>query len=555
MIELRPYQQDALDAVMAYWAKGGGNALVDLATGLGKSVIIAKLIQDCLTNYPDMRIINLVHVRELVQQNYLALMRLWPQARAGIFSAGLGKRDTHRPILFASIQSVFRQDGYSLGHQDLVLIDEAHLVPGAGEGMYRKFLDNLRRSSPDLRVAGFTATPFRMDSGRLDEGKDRLFDEIVYSYGIRDGIENGFLSPLISKATLVLLSVAGVAKQGGEFVGKALEAAVDIDSLTKAAVSELAELGADRRSWLIFCAGVKHAHHVAEAIRALGISCQTITGETPTHERTRAIADFKAGRIRALTNANVLTTGFDAPGVDLIGMLRPTLSTGLYVQMIGRGTRLADGKPNCLVLDFAGNVRRHGPVDLIEIVQTKGSGKEAATVKEDSVRAKECPTCHSLVPINAGVCPDCGHEWPVEDKPKHEAHADAETPILATEDMLSRKAKKLLPEEHPVVGWEARRHEKEGSPASMCVTYFAGLLSFREWVCLEHGGFAGNKARRWWLQHYPGWDSEGVPTVDEGVRMFAELRRPDVILTRKSGQWWEIVGRRFDQGQVEEAAA
>jgi DNA repair protein RadD len=534
MIELRPYQQDAIDSVLNYWDQGGGNPLVDMATGLGKSVVIAKLTRDLLSQYPDMRVLMLVHVRELVQQNFMALHRLWPEARAGIFSAGLNRRDTHRPILFASIQSVHRQDTNSLGTYDLILIDEAHLVPRGGDGMYRKFIEKMANQVPDLRVAGFTATPFRMDSGRIDDGG--LFDEAVYSYGIRQGIEDGWLSPLISKKTVLEIDVSGVAKRGGEFVAGALEAATDVAEITKAAVSEMVVLGADRKSWLAFCTGVNHAHNVRDAIRAAGVSCETITGDTPSHDRTRFIADFKAGRIRCLTNANVLTTGFDAPGVDLIAMLRPTLSTGLYVQMIGRGTRKSAGKDNCLVLDFAGVVRRHGPVDTVEVGHKKGP-KSDAGVSVETVRSKVCPECESLAALNASECKDCGHVWPVLAKPKHEANADGENAIISTE----RAA--FTPDEQPVVSWSPYRHAKLGSPDSLRVSYLAGLMSYPEWWCFEHDGGARRKAERLWVEH--GGELPVPETVTDALERWGELTAPEIILTRKNGQWFDILGRRF----------
>lgn len=331
-MKLRSYQSAAVDAVFQYWREGGGSPLLDLATGLGKSVIIAKLIQEIGTRYPDMRILVLVHVQELVEQDFTALIRLWPQASAGIYSAGLGRRDAHHRITFASIQSVFRK-GRDIGPRDLVLIDEAHLVPKAGEGMYLTLLEALRDVTPDLRVAGLTATAFRLDSGRLDQGEGRLFDQIVYHYGVGEGVEDGWLAPLTCRAASIEIDVSDVAKRGGEFVAGALEAAADKDELTRAAVAEIMARAGDRQSWLIFCSGVKHAQHVCTALNAEGVPCGVVTGETPKEIRRQLIADFKRGKLRALTNAQVLTTGFDAPQTDLIAFLRPTLSTGLYVQM------------------------------------------------------------------------------------------------------------------------------------------------------------------------------------------------------------------------------
>jgi DNA repair protein RadD len=421
--------------------------------------------------------------------------------------------------------------------------------------MYRTLLAALRDDRPDMRVAGLSATTFRLDSGRLDQGDEKLFSEIVYTYGIGDGIRDGWLSGLISKASATEIDVTGVAKRGGEFVAGALEAAADDDRITRLAAAELVELGRDRKSWLAFCSGIKHALHVRDALRDLCVRAETVTGETPAATRAHLIGQFRAGHIRCLTNAQVLTTGFDAPNVDLIAFLRPTLSTGLYLQMVGRGTRpvyppgfnpdaasdeerreavAAGPKGNCLVLDFAGNVRRHGPVDavLAPRAKSKADDDDGTKVGVDTVRAKECPECHSLVALVTHICPHCGHVWPA--KPKHAATADT-MPILSTE--------RREPEFLPVISWSAKRHEKAGSPDSLCVSYSAGLMTHREWICFEHSGYARRKAESWWARH-----AGGPPpaTIGEALDRFGSLRQPSHISVVAQGKFFEIVNRRFD---------
>lgn len=546
MIQLRPYQQQAIQAILDFWATGGGNPLVDLATGTGKSLVIAELTKGLLRQYPDIRILMLVHVRELVEQNFRALLKVWPDAPIGLYSAGLGKRDAHHRITFASIQSVFRK-GALLGRRDLVLIDEAHLVPTSGNGMYRRLLDDLRATTPDLRIAGFTATPYRLDTGRLDAGSDRLFDKTVYSYGIGEGIADGYLSPLISKAGLAEVDVSNVQRRGGEFVAGALEEATD--RVTADAVRELVSFGQDRRSWLVFCSGVGNAARTRDAIRAHGISCEMVSGETPNGERDRIVRQFKEGQIRCLTNAQVLTTGFDAPQVDLVAMLRPTLSTSLYVQIVGRGTRLAHGKENCLVLDFAGNVRRHGPVDAVSVMPAKsGKGSDDGKVEPNTVQAKECPSCQSLAALNASACKVCGHEWPREEKPKHEASAEAEVGILSTEQ--------VPPQMVPVVDWRMERHEKFGSPDSVRVTYLAGLNTYYEWWAFEHRGRGREMACQRWAQH--GGRTPFPSTVTEALERWAdgELVMPATISVRpRAGtKYLDIVGRSFTEAKGRAAA-
>lgn len=535
MTDLRPYQREAIDAVFAYWSKEGGSPLLDLATGTGKSVVIATLLRELLEEYPLMRVLCLVHVRELVRQNFEQLMRAWPGAPAGINSAGLGRRDWRHPILFASVQSVFRNP-HLLGRRDLVLIDEAHLVPKSAGGMYAKLLDGLRVASPDLRLFGCTATPFRLDSGRLDRGDDRLFDRVVYSYGIREGVNDKWLTPLISKGMATQIDVAGVARRGGEFIPGALEAAADRDDVTKAAVTEIVTYGAGRRSWLVFCVGIEHATHARNEIESRGISVALVTGKTPREERDATLAAFKAGRLRCVVNVSVLTTGFDAPGVDLIAMLRPTLSTGLYVQMLGRGTRLAKGKETCLVLDFSGNVRRHGPVDRLAINSQRGAGggqREQVSVKPDDVRARECLHCMCLSPLDAKECAHCGQPFTLE-----APHA----PIADTAPIMPG----------PDDGWEdvtdfrCYRHVKrsgEGRP-TVRVVYGCGLGTHTEWVCPEHDGMPRRKFEKWWRDR--GGAAPYPKTVDETLdRITAgDIETVTAIRTAPDGDFLRVIAVR-----------
>jgi DNA repair protein RadD len=407
--------------------------------------------------------------------------------------------------------------------------------------MYRTLIDGLRELEPTLRVAGFTATPYRLDSGRLDEGDGKIFDDVAFNYGIGEGIRDGYLSPLSSKATGVEIDVSGVAVRGGEFVASALEDAADDAIVINAAVDEIVARGQDRRSWLLFCCGVHHARHVGEALRACGIAAATVTAETPADERDHIIADFRAGTLRALTNVNVLTTSFNVPHVDLIAMLRPTLSTGLYVQMVGRGARKADGKADCQVLDFAGNVMRHGPVDQAD--GASGNGGDTS-VKVDTVAAKRCPACRALNALRATECMCCGHEFPQEQpKPKHTSAADW-TPILGGQsDWLQ------------VTEVSVRLHTKFNdwsAPPSLRVEYLCGLSPYSEYISLQRTGYAREMAERWW---YAMGGRFPVPsTVAQAVQRIAELSRVLAIVVARDGKFRRVVERRLrrpDGSEVE----
>jgi DNA repair protein RadD len=522
-LQLRPYQRAAIDAIYDYFAVATGHPLLVLPTASGKSLVAAAFIQEVLAQWPDERIIILTHVRELITQNFSELIRLWPEAPAGVYSAGLNRRDVQAQILFAGIQSVHRK-AYAIQRADLVLVDEAHLIPRSANTTYRRFLGDLTRINPQLKIIGLTATPYRLDSGMLHTGPDALFDNIAFEVSVRELIDEGYLAPLISKQTSTQLDVSGVGTRGGEFIAGQLEAAVDQDPITQAAVDEVVAYGRDRRSWLLFCAGVDHARHVCDAVRARGFSCATIFGHTPKAERDRIIAAFKRGEIRALASMGVLTTGFNAPAVDLIAILRPTKSTGLYVQMAGRGTRLAPHKDNCLVLDFACNVARHGPIDLVK-------PKDKASEGDGEAPTKVCPECQTINALAARVCADCGYVFPA---PEVQLEATATTrPILSTG----------RPEWLHVGAVTYHRHEKSGRPPSLRVDYHCGLVRHREWVCLEHEGYAGQKAAAWWRRRDGSADLPA--TVDEALSRVDELRQPVQIAVRPSGQYTEVVHARF----------
>lgn len=523
MLTLRPYQQEAIDAIYGYFAGAKGNPLVVIPTAGGKSLVMAAFIEGVLKAWPDQRVLVVTHVRELIAQNHAEMLGLWPEAPAGIYSAGLGRRDAGARILFAGIQSI-HDKAARIGHADLVLIDEAHLIPGKSNTMYRRFLADLKAINPALKVIGFTATPYRTGSGMLHEGETALFTDIAFEASVRDLIDQGWLCPLVSKQTTTRLDVTGVGTRGGEFIARDLEAAVDRDAITRAAVDEVIALGEARRSWLAFCAGVRHATHVAAEFERRGVRAATIFGDTPKQDRDRIIADFKRGEIRALASMGVLTTGFNAPAVDLIAMLRPTKSAGLYVQMAGRGTRLSPGKETCLVLDFAGNVRRHGPIDLVRPKRPGGSG-------DSPPPTKICPRCQSILPIAALDCPDCGYQFP-----GREVKIE---PAATTLEILSTGKPQWL----TVTDVSYRRHEKFGGRTSMKVVYRCGLVLHTEWVCFEHQGFARRKAEAWWRRRAPGTP---VPQhVDAALAMAPRLPRPTEIAVRPAGRFTEITDWRF----------
>jgi DNA repair protein RadD len=528
VITLRPYQQEAIDSTLRYFELNDGNPLIVLPTGTGKSIVIAEFCKRILAQWPDTKILVVTHVRELIRQNYDELKTLWPEAPAGVNSAGLKRREYDPSIVFCGIQSVHNKASKFV-KVDLVLVDEAHLIPRKTNTMYQKFLKNLKVMNPHLRVVGLTATPYRLDSGLLYGGDDSLFDGLSYEAGVREMVEQKYLTKLVSKQPKTRLDVSGVSTRGGEFVAGELERAVDRSDVNEAAVREIVSFGAERKSWLIFCSGVSHATHIAELIRKHGISCETIFGDTPDAERDRIVRDFKAGKIRSIASMGVLTTGFNAPAVDLLALLRPTQSTGLYIQIMGRGMRNHPGKEDCLVLDFAGNVARHGPVDRVN------PKKPRKTDEAGEAPTKTCPECDSIVFAALTECPDCGYVWPPRE-PEIERTATT-LPVMST----------AIPSQWvPVNSVAYRQHVKPGSPNSLRVEYRSGMVVYREWVCLEHKGFARDKAIKWWMDRMTGPGVIPTTTVD-AIGKANSLLKPAEIKVQKNGKYTEIVGFRFVQ--------
>jgi DNA repair protein RadD len=530
MVELRPYQNDALTALEAHWHKGRGAALIDMATATGKSLVIAEIIRRAIARDPSLRVLVAVHVRELVTQDVAALLTIWPDAPYGICSDGLDRRDHDQQIIFGTIQTLWR-DVAELGRRDLLLVDEVQLVPRDGDGMYLTLIDYLRGLNPDLRMVGASATCFRLDSGYLDRGEGALFERTVYSYGIADGIHDGWLARLSSKATSTKIDVTGVGRRGGEFILSELERAANIADLVEAAVAELVEQGKDRRSWLCFCCGVDHAYSVRDAVRRHGISCETVVASTPSKERKAIFDAFRVGEIRCLTGVNAFSVGFNIPQVDLIALLRPTCSPGLLIQQVGRGTRKTGGKTDCRILDFAGNIRRHGPVDSIHV-------NGDTSVHPGNVLTKTCPKCREENLRAATACSCCGHIFVSEPRrPQHAARADA-VPILSGETVW-------LPVRHS----EFRAHHKQGNsaaPPTLRVDHLCGFTAYSEYVsCQSFNSGARYYAGQWWYAH--GGNNPVPLRVTEALARRDELNRVIEIVVDRDGKWWRITRRRVQR--------
>ena len=510
----------------------------------GKSLVIAGIICRMMYEYPNTRILMCTHVKELIEQNVKALRSVWATAPVGINSASLKTRDTAHPIIYAGIASIVRKV-QDLGRRDIMFIDECHLVGPGENSMYQQVIAKLSEINPLMKVIGLSATPFRMGQGRLIDGD--IFDDVCLDLTSLDEfnkfIDDYYMCPLIPKRTEFQYDVSNVPVIAGDFNQRELQVSVDQAILTRQALLEAVELGRDRKKWLVFCSGVDHAEHVAEELNRLSITAEAVTNKTPGEQRDRLLTAHKAGLFKAIVNNAILTTGYDDSGIDLIVDLAHTMSPGRHVQKYGRGTRpvydprftpqqLEDrelrrqafeqgGKLNCLVLDFAGNTQRLGPINDPVIPLRRGAGT-------GEVPIKLCEVCGAYNHISARICCDCGEEFVFQVKTRARAGED---------EIIKRSENELQVIFEPVLNTTYRIHQKNGKPPSLQCTYFCGARMYRQWVCFQHTGLAKHKAHDWWRQRCP---EEPPETVSEAISMVPNLRTPKQLKVLMGGKYPEI---------------
>lgn len=546
-MDLRWYQTESVNSFWGFLcANPKKNPVVVIPTGGGKSLIIAKIVQDAVQTYQG-RVICLAHRKELLEQNAAEIVNLLPDLDIGIYSAGLKSRDTEHDVVLAGIQSCYSK-AHIFGARQLVIVDECHLIPVTGEGMYRTFLQDLQKYNPVVRLGGLTATPFRLDCGPLC-GPDRLFHKVAFSAPVKQLVDEGYLCRIDSRAAESEVDTSGLRLSGGEFVEHEMQTLFGEADKVERACLEIVQKTQRRHSVLVFCSGVMHAEYVCARLKAMsGAECAVVVGSTDSLERASTLANFKAGHVKYLCNCDVLTTGFNAPNIDAIAVLRATMSPGLFAQIVGRGFRVHPTKDTCLILDFGQNIKRHGPLDDPDYgldVRRKGTGEKAGEVP-----CKECPNCREEILIQARICPFCDFIFTSpEKKARHEGKADEES------DLLKQPAKPVIWDVHSVFMCRHRKKNAEpGTPDTLRVDYecspegMGGNLAkqnISEWVCLEHPpGFAHKKACQWWGLH----STEPVPaSIDEALFYDDRdlLRKPTQITTIQEGRFHRITDRKL----------
>lgn len=569
---LRPYQRQAVSQVVEHFRGSDEPAVVVLPTGSGKSLVIAELARLARG-----RVLVLAHVRELVEQNHAKYQAYGLEA--DIFSAGLGRKEAERQVVFGSVQSVVRNlASFDDGGFTLLVIDECHRVSPDENASYRQVIDHLQRANPRLKILGLTATPYRLGQGfiyhrhyhgmvRGDEAS--FFKACVFEQPLRLMVKQGYLSPpqRVDAAVARYDFSQLTPNVRGLFAEEELNRVVRSNRATPTIIAEIIEHAQERRGVMIFAATVEHAEEITgylpEGEAAL------ITGATPSRERERLIDAFKAQKLKFLVNVAVLTTGFDAPHVDLIAILRPTESVSLYQQIVGRGLRLAPGKQDCLILDYAGN-----PWDLY--APEVGSPKPASDAEPVQV---ECPACghanlfwgkrdgdiviehygrrcQGLVEDEKGrerqcdfrfrfkTCEACGAENDIAARSCHGCGERLVDPDDKLKDALRLKDARVL----RVSGMELSSSVNGRGLPRLKVTYHdEDGATLDEWFALETPAQRGAFAAAFLRHHLraPGrawWPA----SPDEVVAERQRLRSPDFVIGRRVGRHWQVREKLFD---------
>lgn len=536
-IALRDYQNEAVEAVFDYWNRAPSTSelpaspLVVMPTGSGKSPTIGETVRRLMQDW-GCRVLVATHRAELITQDVKAIRSMWLNAPIGIYSASLGRKEINQ-ITVAGVQSIAKQ-AKRLKHIDVMVVDEAHLIPATASENYGRLISSLRAINPDMRLLGYTATPFRLGQGYLTQGEGAVFTAIAYEVGIRRLIEAGYLAPVVTQFVRAKIDTSKVHTVAGEFNLRELGEVSDTDEINEAVADDIADaMREGRTSAIVFAANLEHAARLRNAIQMRGVSCEVVKGDTTREAREAIYTRFKSRKLQCICSCEVLTTGFDAPVVDVVALVRATLSPALYIQMVGRGTRIAEGKKDCRLLDYGGNIDRHGPIDAVRVKPKKGTG---------DAPVKTCEACLAQCAAGCRVCPHCGKEFPPpEPKKKLEEKASEKA-------ALSFLAKQEPPRRDPVGRVEWHRHTKKDAPdapPTLRIDYYSpatGGLSFdkriaSEWKCFSHpeGSGAHRGALAWWRDNVPGCREpvsvdDAIDLLDMGYmpKVIAITTKPDV---------------------------
>ena len=585
-MKLRPYQQDAVDAVIHHFRRRSEPAVLVLPTGAGKSLVIAELARKARG-----RVLVLAHVKELVAQNHGKYQALGLQEglQADLFSAGLGQKENLRRVVFGSIQSVARNLPRFSEPVSLVIIDECHRVGEEEDSQYHQLIGHLKSHNPALKILGLTATPYRLGlgyiynyhyRGMVRTTEPRFFADCIFELPLRQMIKQGYLTPprLIDAPAVHYDFSRLLPRENGLFSDADIERELKRQTrVTPHIVRQIIEYAQDRQGVMIFAATVEHAREVTGLLP--DGTAALITGETPLPERDRLIDAFKARTLKFLVNVAVLTTGFDAPHVDLIVVLRPTESLSLYQQIIGRGLRLAEQKQECLILDYAGNA-----YDLF--APEIGEPKPAADTVPVQVLCPACGfanqfwgrlgtngeviehfgrQCHGFFEDEGGhrefcdyrfrakICGHCGAANDIAARRCHSCDAllhDADDQLKAA---LALKDAKVI----RCAGMSLQASRKQGREQLLVTYHDEDGAELSERFSFDSAGSLQRLNQQLIARHWraPGLQPQ-LQTLASVLEAEPLLRHPDFVIARKQGHVWRITEKIFDyQGRFRTAYA
>lgn len=358
MYKLRDYQQEAVNNTVKFFQKKRDPAVIVLPTGAGKSLVIAELARIAKG-----RVLVLAHVKELVEQNFEKYISYGLEA--GIFSASLGKKDWDQKAIFGSVQSVARAPDEFFNNFSLLVIDECHRVADESSTQYQEVIKKLTDRNPQLCILGLTATPYRLglgwiyeysSAGEIKTDKKRFFKQCVFELPLSYMIKHKFLTtPVKVDIPVTCYDFSELTDKDRAFTAAEVEEVLRSQKrLTPFIISNIIDITEryHRKGVMIFSSSVKHAEEIMTYLPAN--EARIVLGDTEMADRNQIIEDFKKKKFKYLVNVSVLTTGFDAPHVDVIAILRPTESNSLYQQIVGRGLRLSSDKKDCYILDYTG---------------------------------------------------------------------------------------------------------------------------------------------------------------------------------------------------------
>jgi DNA repair protein RadD len=533
-IELRPHQKEAHRAALDYLIRQKGKAgLISHCVASGKSITQAAIAKSLIEAHPGINVLGLTMSKELIEQNAADTRRYWPTADVGVNCGGLKQRDTKNRLVFAHPYSIVNDPGI-LGPRQLVLIDEVHNVSRKVlTSTYGRIITGIRQVVPSAALIGLSGTMWRLDSGRLDQeyrGEKPMWDSTLHEYTIAEGIRDGYLVQPITKQPDVTMDAkqAGVKTQGRDWQTKSLGEAFNTDDLNQAIVQDLIARTAQRRSVVVFCIDVEHAQNITNLLRQHGQSAVCVSSRLGDVERDDTINYFRRGGAKFLVNVQLATTGFSHKPVDCVAMLRPTKSSGLMIQMIGRGLRLYPGKTNCLVLDYADNVFNLGCIDKID-------GYKGDPMKSGEAPTKVCDICSTVMHAGARKCDGCGREWDMSGQWKLNTSA---SDAAVTSDQ--KQAKWI--DVSNVVYRKHQKRDRDGKPVgkpSFRVEYHSGFRTYSEWLAFESDKPGGVfYARQKWQARCT--TMEMPDTVDAALALTHLLREPGRIQVVKDGKHWKV---------------